>query len=157
VGVDNGYGISGSTTVDNFAYYLGWNSQNLIVGGLNNWASGVQLFNIAENQYYGPQNGGCNNCKGVVQVDTNTDALSYTVDYYLLTEASSVLDSGATIISTNSSNGLQAVAGLNPDNTTGLYVSNSTANGLTFTVDDGGEGFTYTIPALSVASFRWSN
>jgi glucosylceramidase len=74
-----------------------------------------------------------------------------------LTEASSVLDSGATIISTNSSNGLQAVAGLNPDNTTGLYVSNSTANGLTFTVDDGGEGFTYTIPALSVASFRWSN
>src|SRR5437764_667697 len=157
VGIDSGYGITGSTTVDNFAYHLGLDSQKLIVGGLNNWASGVQLFNVAENQYYGPQNGGCNDCKPVVQVDTNTNAVSYTVDYYVLTEASSVLESGARIISTSSSNGLQAVAGLNPDNTTGLYVSNPSQTSATFTVNDGGEGFTYTIPSLSAASFRWTN
>jgi glucosylceramidase len=111
VGVDSGYGITGSTTEDNFALHL----------------------------------------------DTSTNTVSYTVDNYVLTEASSAFESGARMIATSSSNGLQAVAGLNPDNTTGLYVSNPSQTSATFTVNDGGEGFTYTIPGYSVASFRWSN
>ncbi|MGD0380196.1 MAG: glycoside hydrolase family 30 beta sandwich domain-containing protein [Acidimicrobiales bacterium] len=168
-GPDNTYGppsarIPGeSHPVSNFAYNLYWDSQYLIIGGLSNWASGVQLFNLALNQFDGPQNGGCNDCRGIVTVATNTHAVHQNVDYYLLTEASNAFEQGAKIICTTTSvctmtsDGLQAVGGINPDGTTGLYVSNPTGNNVPFTVDDQGEGFAYTIPANSVASFRWDN
>ena len=167
----SGTGPDYPTSVTDFANNLNWDSKNLIVGGLNNWASGVQLFNLALDQNCGPQllggascidpspkNAPCEDCRGVVTVNTASGTVSnYNVDFYLLSEASAAFAPGARRIGSSGPSSLYETAAVNSDGTTGLYVSNPKAKSQTFSVDDGGLGFTYTIPASSVASFRWSN
>jgi glucosylceramidase len=171
---------------------LDWDSTNLIVGGLKNWASGVQLYNLALNQGCGPQTVGgtscvdpsppgkpCEDCRGVLTIDTRTSPATVTkrnVEYYILTEAANAFEPGAVIIATCGGAGpmssvmssdctseddlpssLEAVAALNPDHSTGLFVGNPTAKSISLNLDDNGEGFSYPIPANSVASFRWTN
>lgn len=81
-----------------------------------------------------------------------------------MTEAARAFEPGAIVISNSASSaactsgtGLCAVAAVNPDQTTGLYVSNPTGSPVIFTVDDAGYGFSYSLPANSVVSFRWTN
>ena len=141
-----------------FIYNLNWDSKNLIAGSLNNWASGVQLFNLALDQNAGPQNDGCKNCRGVITVNTTSHTVSdYNVDYYILAQAAAAFAPGAERIESSGPSSLSVTAALNLDGTTGLYVSNPETKSQTITVDDGGFGFTYNMAPSSVASFRWSN
>jgi glucosylceramidase len=174
---------SSGTTEPYFANNLDWDTTNLIVGGLSNWASGVQLYNLALDENCGPQlnggtscvvpppkapNEGCQDCRGVVTINTNPPAslADLNVEYYLLAAANEAFSPGSVRIKTTAKGGVQAVAATNPDGTTGLFVANTSNTAITspITVEDGGYGFTIpstatqpSIPANSVASFRWSN
>jgi glucosylceramidase len=151
----------------NFGYDLKWDSSYLIAGGPQYGASGVEFYNLALNQLYGPQNGGgCNNlCRGVVTINTETGQVTNNVEYWLLTEAARAFEPGATVIANSTSasscatwTNLCAVAALNPDGTTGLYVANPTNGPISFSVNDGGYGFSnYSLASESVVSFNWTN
>ena len=172
--IDECTGTAGSA----FGGDLSWDSQSLIVGGLDNGASGVQFFNLALNPLNGPHDGGCKHCRGAVTIDTTTGSVTdrsvtKNVEYWLLTEAARAFSPGATVIANSDASGaalaacenvkdptgLCVASATNPDGTTGLYVANPTGGPLGFSVDDNGYGFTYPdpLPAHSVVSFRWTN
>jgi glucosylceramidase len=163
----------------NFAGNLNWDSRNLVTGGLDNWASGVQFFNLALDNRCGPQlpspgypegapgciksppnSSQCRSCRGIVTVLGST--VNYNVEYWVLVQAAAAFGPGMDDIRVEvgagswCSSSLCAAAGVNPeDGSLGLYVSNQSSTPQTFTVDAAGEGFSYTLPASSVASFRW--
>ncbi len=153
---------TGPDAPPNFGSNLDWDSDNLIVGGLDNGASGVQLFNLALNQNAGPRNGGnCSKCRGVVTISSSPtssvcSSICYNVEYYVLMEAAQAFDNGAVRIGSSSPSSLYVVAALNSDGTTGIYINNP-GKSVSFSVDDDGEGFQTSIPAQSVETFRWSN
>lgn len=38
---------------------------------MNNWAQSVLYWNLALDQNFGPHNGGCGNCRGIVTIHTD--------------------------------------------------------------------------------------
>lgn len=76
---------SGGTWSTDFASNLYWNLYNLFIGQLRHWSRSVMFWNLALDPNHGPQvgvNGGCNGCRGVVTVDSNSYNLE--VEYYML-------------------------------------------------------------------------
>jgi len=150
-------------TTGTFAGDLSWESQNLIVGGLQNGGSGAQFYNLALNASNGPQNGGgCKNqCRAVITVQQDGE-FTTNPEYWTLTHATKSFEPGAAVIANSSSasacaagTGLCAVAAVNPDGTTGLYVSNPTSSTQSFSVDDQGFGFSTSLPAGAVVNYSW--
>ena len=160
----------------NFGLNLEWASQNVITGGLNNWASGVVFFNLALNDNCGPQlpspgypqgapscmgspknSSQCRNCTGLVTV-LGSNSVYYTVDYWVSAQASAAFSQGAVEVPVQSvPAGAVASAAVNSDGTIGLYVSNQTSGSKNLKVDVEGEGFKFKLKPESVASFRWTN
>jgi glucosylceramidase len=149
---------SGGAWATDFGSNLGWNMQNLVIGGTRNWARAVSLWNIALDQNAGPTNGGCTNCRGVVTINTGSNAVAYNVEYYSLGHASKFVKPGAYRVDSNSAGagGVQDVAFLNPDGSIALLVYNSAGGSSTFNVSQGGKVFSYTLPAGAVATFTWT-
>jgi glucosylceramidase len=169
--------------VNNFASNFDWAAKNLIAEGLDNWASGVIVYNLALNDECGPQlpspgytagapscmqspkkSSQCRSCTGLVTVMGGatdkfcSDPVCYNVDYWVLAQASSAFIPGAREVPIKMKKGLSnlyAAAALNPDGTIGLFVSNQASTSQTITVNAGGEGFTFSVNAESVASFGW--
>ncbi len=159
---------TGPNGIPNFAANLDWDSQHLIVGGVDDGASGVQFFNLALNSGDGPHDGGCANGRGAITVNTSNGLITDNVEYWLLTRQSASSPGSTVIANTDSSGaglaacesgtGLCVLSATNPDGTTGLYVDNPTPGPLRFTLDDEGYGFSESnVPAESVESYRWSN
>jgi glucosylceramidase len=148
-------GTVGST----FSGDLVWNSRNLLIGATRNWARSVSLWNLALDQDSGPKNGGCQNCRGVVTVNTSTSpaTITYNVEYYVLAHLSKYVTPGAQRINSNtfSSSGLEDVAFQNPDGKIILFVLNARSSPHPFSVSWKNTYFNYMLPAQSVATFTW--
>ncbi len=136
---------------------LNWNMQNLIVGSTRAWSTSVLLWNIALDTSAGPKNGGCSNCRGIVTIDQANGNVTYNVEYYVLAHASRFVDPGAVRIASNNFGGsLENVAFKNPDGSKVLVAANVSGASVTFKVRWTGQSFTYTLPASSVATFKWA-
>ena len=114
----------------------------------------VMTWNMALDQNAGPTNGGCQDCRGVVTVDTATGAVTYNVEYFVLGHASKFVVPGAVRIASTCDH-VESVAFRNPDGSHVLIVLNPAGEPHTVTVscDDG--AFRYRLPAGAVATFRW--
>lgn len=147
------------TVGSNFASDLVWNSENLLIGAIRNWARSVSLWNLALGQNSGPKNGGCSNCRGVVTVDTSTSpaTITHNVEYYVLAHLSKFVVPGAIRIDSNpsTSGGTEDVAFQNPDGSFVLFVLNAGSGSQPFAVNWNSAYFNYTLPAQSVATFTW--
>ena len=122
------------------------------------YRSAVVLWNIALDQDAGPTNGGCQDCRGVVTVDTVTARVDYNVEYYVLGHASKFVAPGARRIASTSygPGGIETVAFANPDGTRVLIVLNSGADAATFAVRPSSKAsFCHRLPAGAVATFTW--
>lgn len=139
-----------------FAPDLVWAMQNLFIGGVRRWATGVLLWNLALDENSGPQNGGCRNCRGIVTVDQTTGAVTYNPEYYALGHATLAARPGAYRIESSEIPGpVSSVAFLNPDGSKGLLVLNPQRQPQTVKVLWSGRSFLYTLPAQAVATFTW--
>lgn len=132
-------------------------ARTLVIGATRHWARGVLFWNLALDQDSGPHAGGCATCRGVVTVDSRSGEVSRTDDYYALAHASRFVRRGAWRIgSTATGGGIDNVAFENADDGSRvLVVANSNDADRAVAVDDGGRGFAFTMPARSVATFRW--
>ncbi|MFC0625406.1 RICIN domain-containing protein [Kribbella deserti] len=147
---------SGGNWATDFGANLKWNTQNLIIRSIRNWAKGVTLWNMALDQNSGPTNGGCADCRGVVTIDSNNGNVSYNVEYYVLGHASKFVLPGAQRIGSSSYDGdIETVAFRNPDGSIALIALNAGSAGKTFTVRSNGQSFNYTLPAGAVATYTW--
>ena len=147
---------SGGRWSPDWAKNLQYFTKTLVIDTTRGWARGVLFWNLALDENDGPHLGGCNDCRGVVTIDSNTGAVTRNVEYYALAHASRFVLPGARRIgSSESAGGLANVAFRNPDGSIALLVANGDAAARSFAVRLGKQSFRYTLPASSVASFTW--
>jgi glucosylceramidase len=131
-------------------------ARRLIIESVRHHARGVLFWNLALDQDGGPHTGGCDTCRGVVDIDTRSGAITRTDEYYALAHASRFVPPGAHRVgSTGEVDQVDNVAFVNPDGTRVLVVTNSAPVARTFSVREGGAAFRYTLPGRSLATFTW--
>jgi glucosylceramidase len=147
---------SGGTWTGDYAANLRWFVGTMIIGTTRNWARTVALWNLALDPHNGPHTGGCTDCRGVVTIDS-TGTVTRNVEYVALAHASMFVRPGAVrIASTSGVDSLASVAFRNADDhSTVVIVFNGAHTTQTFAVRSKTQGFQYTLPAASVATFIW--
>jgi len=148
---------SGGEWDPKWARSLHWFTGELIIGSTRGWARGIVLWNLALDENHGPHAGGCEDCRGVVTIDSRTGAVTRNVEYYVLGHASRFVRPGAhRIESTTGIKGLESVAFQNADDgSLALIVLNRARGQRQFTVSAVGRSFQYALPAGAVVTFVW--
>ena len=123
---------------------------------MRSWARSYVKWNLAANQNYGPNTGGCNTCTPLVYVNTSTLALSYGIEFYTLGHFSKFVLPGAYRIFSGNASGIVSAAFLNPDGSKVLVAFNDTASGQSFQVQWGNQSFSYTLASYAGATFTWA-
>ncbi|MFO7679176.1 MAG: glycoside hydrolase family 30 beta sandwich domain-containing protein [Chloroflexota bacterium] len=146
---------SGGGWATDFGDNMTWNMQNLVVGNFRNYGKSLLLWNLALDENDGPQNGGCDNCRGVVTINQATKAIDYNVEYYVLGHVTKFVDPGAYRIDSTEfiATGPENVAFHNPDGSLVLIVH--AAEAATFDVAWQGQHFSYSLPAQGTVTFKW--
>ncbi len=139
-----------------FSHDLVWDTRLWVIGAIRNWAKTVVLWNLALDENNGPRIGGCDGCRGVVTIRPD-GGIDYHVEYYVLGHLGKFVAPGAHRIASDATgNTVETVAFLNPDDTLALIVLNPDQDPTTFDVQWSGQYFSYTLPAESVATFKWA-
>ena len=148
---------AGGAWAPNFGDNLRWNTKTLVIGATRNWARGVALWNLALDTQHGPHLGGCNDCRGVLTIDSATGTVTRNEEFYALAHASRFVRPGAVhIASTSGVDDLDTVAFRNADDgSMVLLVVNNGSIARRFTVADTRAYFQPTIPAGAVATYVW--
>lgn len=150
--------ISGGAWAINFASNLVWNVQNIFIGTAKNWSKSALLWNLALDQNDGPQNGGCDDCRGVITINSATGDITRNEEYYAIAHFSKFVRPGAVRIASvvpSTLNTIVAIAFLNPDGSKALVACNIGSETQTFAVTQGKNNLAYTIPPQSVATITW--
>ncbi|MDE2371879.1 MAG: glycosyl hydrolase, partial [Burkholderiales bacterium] len=105
----------------------------------------------------GPHSGGCNDCRGVVTIDSATGAVTRNLEYYALAHASRFVRAGARRIeSTSGVDGVATVAFRNADDGGLVLIAcNAGAAERHLRIADGGQAFEHRLPPHSVATYTW--
>jgi glucosylceramidase len=150
--------ISGGDWATNFSDNLMWNMSNIFFGSTKNWSKVVLLWNLALDENDGPKNNGCDNCRGVVTVNSGSGQTTKNVEYYSIAHFSKFVKPGAKRISSSLQAGvsdLDHVAFMNPDGSKALAILNTGTTSRTFVTKLGHRQFSYSIGAKSVATITW--
>lgn len=150
--------ISGGAWATDFAGNLMWNMQNIFIGTARNWSKTALLWNLALDENYGPQNNGCNNCRGVITINSLNGQVVKNEEYYSIAHFSKFVRPGAVRIATNIPQSLPntiAVGFQNPDGSKVLIAANDNSTAKSFSVTQGSVNFSYELPAKSVVTFVW--
>jgi glucosylceramidase len=129
---------------------------DLIIDSTNNWARAVVLWNLALDENAGPQNHGCNSCRGVVTIDSKSGAVTYNVDYYALGHFSRFVRPGARRIAATATGApLKQVAFANGDGTLVLVAHNTAASPKVVRVGAGATAMSLLVPANAAVTLIW--
>jgi glucosylceramidase len=131
-------------------------SAGTLVETMRYWSKGALLWNLALDEKHGPHLGGCDNCRGVVTIDSTSGAITRTVDYYALGHLSRFIVPGAIRIEAGPEpKNLNTVAFKNPDGSTVVIAVNRGKDRRTVVVRDGKRFFRTALPRGAVATFVW--
>ncbi|MCC3156694.1 glucan endo-1,6-beta-glucosidase [Hymenobacter sp. 15J16-1T3B] len=147
---------SGGQWAPSFADNLRGMTRDLIIGTTRNWSRNVLLWNLALDENYGPINGGCANCRGVVTIAQTSGTVTRNVEYYVLGHASRFVRPGAVRVASTASSAFPNVAFLNPDGSKVLLVLNDQSQTQSFRLKYNGKYLGFTLPAGAVVTFKWS-
>jgi len=143
-----------------FSDTLKWHTRNLVLGVTRNWGKTVVNWNLALDPDGGPHNGGCDTCTGVITVGPGQE-VTRDAEYYTLGHLARFVRQGAqriasTSFGTTGWNGqIMDAAFRNADGSIALVAHNENDDPRTFTVAQGGQSFTYTLPGGALATFTW--
>ena len=150
--------ISGGAWAGNFSDNLMWNMNNIFIGTARNWSKNALLWNLALDENWGPQNNGCNNCRGVVTINSGSGQVTKNEEYYSIAHFSKFVRPGAVRIATTvpqTLSSFSAVGFQNTDGTKVLVACNDSNAEKAFTVSQHKNNFSYTVPAKSVVTIVW--
>ncbi|WP_339239774.1 glycoside hydrolase family 30 beta sandwich domain-containing protein [Paenibacillus sp. FSL R5-0517] len=148
---------SGGEWSPDFGENLSWQMSNLIIGAPRNWAKNVLLWNIALDPQGGPTNGGCENCRGGVTIDPDSDEITRNVEYYALGHISRYVRPGAVRVDSTQEHGqIENVAFRNPNGTMVLVAANTGEADVSFDVVMDGDTFRYVLTSQSAVTLRWT-
>lgn len=146
--------VTGTDQYSNFGDNLKWLATNLLVGSIRNWSKSILLWNLALDNNNGPKNGGCNDCRGVVTVNSN-GTFDEEVEYYALGHLSKFVNPGAKRVKSNNNNIIKNVAFKNPDGSFVLVAFNTSSSYRFFKVRSGGKQFSYGLVGGALVTFKW--
>jgi glucosylceramidase len=133
------------------------NTLDLEINSTTNWARAISLWNMALDENAGPQNDGCNDCRGVVTVDSQSGNVTYNADYYALGHFSKFVRRGAVrIASTSSSTSLSQVAFANTDGRIAVVAHNTGSITMTVRVGSGASALNVSVPANAGVTFSFA-
>lgn len=150
--------ISGGEWATSFSDNLQWNMANIFIGTTKNWSKTALLWNLALDENHGPTNNGCQDCRGVVTIQSATGTVTKNVEYYSIGHFSRFVRPGAfRIASTNfeSTTKLDHVAFINTDGSKVMVISNADTAAKSFVVRTGEGQFSYFMNGRSVATIVW--
>ena len=150
--------ISGGTWATNFSDNLMWNMKNIFIGTTQNWSKCALLWNLALDQNGGPHENGSSTCRGVVTINSSNGLVTFNEEYYSIAHFSKFVRPGAVRVALTLPAALTeigTVAFLNPDGSKAIIVCNYGSSIKTFSIRQGGNNFSYSIPAKSIASIIW--
>ncbi len=150
--------ISGGAWAGNFSDNLMWNMNNIFIGTARNWSKNALLWNLALDENWGPQNNGCNNCRGVITINSVSGQVTKNEEYYSIAHFSKFVRPGAVRIATTvpqTLSSFSAVGFQNTDGTKVLVACNDSNAEKAFTVSQHKNNFSYTVPAKSVVTIVW--
>jgi glucosylceramidase len=139
-----------------FAGDLVWGLQNVAIGATRCWARTILYWNLLldDESGSGPHKGGCDACRGLVTRYPDGTTV-YEAEYYVIGHLSKFVEPGAYRIESDDPSGtLGNVAFLNHDSIV-LIVLNPEDAIRSFDVEWYGQHFAYSLPAHSVATFKW--
>ncbi|MEJ1928817.1 glycoside hydrolase family 30 beta sandwich domain-containing protein [Nostoc sp. NIES-2111] len=139
-----------------FAKNLKAMAQTYIIGNFRNWARSVLFWNLALDESYGPHNGGCTNCTGLVTINTADGTYRPNVEYFVMGHVSKFVRPGAVRIQSTSTAYLPSVAFQNPDGTKVLVVLNTSDALTSFEVKSGDRYYLYSLAGGSLATLTWN-
>jgi glucosylceramidase len=147
-------GVRSAQPENTFRDTLRWQTRNLVIGAVRNWARTVVGWNLALDPAGGPHNGGCDECTGAVTVDGAT--VTHNAEFFVLGHASKFVRPGAVRVESSVTGNLGNVAFRNPDGSVVLVVLNDAdSDEARFTTRTGGLAFSASLPAGAVATFVW--
>jgi glucosylceramidase len=113
-------------TTDGWADTFRWDAVNLVVEPVKAGSTGLFMWNLALRPDHGPHRGGCDDCRGLLEIDPATGTVRTNPEYYTLAHLARAADPGAVRIGARSSDGLPVAAFANPDGTIGVFGHNDT-------------------------------
>lgn len=128
---------------------------------LMNWASGAMGWTLGTTTELGPHlPGGCNTCRGIIEVDTSAGTYDKTMDYYFIGQFSKFLARNATVLETSGSyeynpgDGCEFTATLNADGSRNVVIFNGFGNELFITLTfESGESWSGPLYQYSVTTW----
>ena len=143
-----------------------------VIGSIRNWASTVELWNLALDPRGGPvqaPNNGCPGCTGLVTADEQTHTAKYMLAYYQLGQASAFVQRGAWHVDSEHyvlydyqrpgtnlvTLGLDDVAFVNPDGSRVLLAYDNSPHPISFEVEWQGRYISYTLPSRATVTLAW--
>jgi glucosylceramidase len=133
------------------------NTIELEISSTANWAQAIALWNLALDENEGPKNNGCNGCRGVITVNSQSSAITYTADYYALGHFSKFVRPGALRISSKSSNGgLNQVAFKNKDGRLAVIAHNTSRSTMNVQIGSGDSAWNVSVPANAAVTVAWT-
>ena len=147
--------ISGGEWAPDFSGNLIWNLSNIFIGTVNNWSKSALMWNLALDQNHGPTNHGCDNCRGVVTINSTNGTISNNVEYYAIGHLSKFVKTGAVrigVTNTLSTSQLDLTAFMNPDGTKVIVAINPEDNTKTIVFRLNERQLTYIMTPKSVVT-----
>ncbi|MGZ3746170.1 MAG: glycoside hydrolase family 30 protein [Pseudobdellovibrionaceae bacterium] len=138
---------------DTFNWWQTTQSLDALKAGI----SGSLGWNLCLDEKGGPQNNGCDNCRGMVTIDSKTKEMSFNPEFKALALTSKVLDPGSIRIDSKESNPhATSVAFKNPDGSLSLLLKNKSPTSQAYSVNiDDCAPKQYSLPAGATLSVRW--
>lgn len=147
---------SGGDWAPDFNDNLVWDMRNILIGSANNWGVATIKWVLALDQNDGPQHGGCNNCRGLLKIHTDSHQVDYTSDFYSLAIFSKYVKTGATRVEVSVNDGNFIAAGfINPDGSRIVIVCNMGGDN-TFSLSWDGKYIQSHLPSHTVGTYSWS-
>ena len=149
---------SGGEFSPDFSNNLAWNAENLLVGATRNWAKTILLWNLALDEQNGPRNGGCQDCRGVVEINSGNGVIKRNVEYYLLGHMAKFIQPNAIRMASPNTRpqGVSQVAFQNADSSQVIVLFNHQATEMEIAVQTKQDkAFVVTMAPGSLVTCRW--
>lgn len=127
-----------------------------VVRTTRHWSKSVIWWNLALDEHNGPTVLSNSTCRGLVQINQESGAVKYELDYYTMGHISKFVVPGAyRIESTTFRDELESTAFLNPDGSTVLILSNRMEKEQAVEIDTGKGFIALTLPDGAAATVKW--
>jgi len=130
-----------------------------LIDYFRNWGRSWTKWSMAVDEAFGPHNGGCSNCTGLVKVHRNDGQrgqAEYTIEYYTMGHLTKFVKPGAVRIDSSANGTVPNVAFKNGDGSKALIAYNTSGSTQTVKVNWGAQSFTYSLPTKTSATFTWA-